>query len=98
MVRDEIIASLLGAKAKFEEQGVAHMALFGSRSRGEAHPHSDLDLLLDIPTNPNFSILELLTIEQMIEDQTGLATNVILKRSLTKEFEKSISADLVEVF
>ncbi len=32
--------------------GIAHLRLFGSTARGEASPHSDIELLADFETPP----------------------------------------------
>ncbi len=37
----------------FESEGVTHMALFGSRARGDNRPDSDVDLLIDIVPGRN---------------------------------------------
>jgi uncharacterized protein len=98
MQRDQIIKRLLNAKPMFEEHGVLHLAIFGSQARGDGHQGSDLDLLLDVPSNPNFSLLELALIEQMTESHIGLPTNAFLKRSLNPAFEATIAPDLVAIF
>lgn len=98
MKRDQIIAELLRAKPYFEEQGVIHLEIFGSQARGDAHPNSDLDLLLDVAAQSNFSLFELVDIEKLVEEKIGFQTNAYLKRSLNTSFKTSIEPDLVEVF
>ena len=48
MKRDEIIAKLREREADLRAQGVAHAALFGSIARGDDHPGSDIDILVDL--------------------------------------------------
>jgi uncharacterized protein len=47
MTRDEIIARLKAHEAEIKAEGVVHLALFGSRARGDARPDSDLDVLIE---------------------------------------------------
>jgi predicted nucleotidyltransferase len=46
-IRD-IIATLRRHEAELHRQGVTHAALFGSTARGDASPHSDIDILIDL--------------------------------------------------
>ena len=55
MTRDEIIARLRARKPEIRAKGVLHLALFGSRVRGDYRPDSDLDVLVDI--DPTLRIL-----------------------------------------
>ena len=48
MTREEIIARLRENEAELPSGGVAHAALFGSRARGDAHPDSDTNILIEI--------------------------------------------------
>jgi predicted nucleotidyltransferase len=41
--REVLIAELRALRPAFEREGVAHMALFGSRARGDNRPDSDVE-------------------------------------------------------
>jgi predicted nucleotidyltransferase len=57
MTRDEIIAKVREAAPALRAEGVAKLAIFGSRARGDAGPHSDLDVLIDIDPAASFRCL-----------------------------------------
>lgn len=48
MTRDEIIAKLREAAPALRAEGVTSLAIFGSRSRGDAREDSDLDVLVGV--------------------------------------------------
>jgi len=70
MTREEIIATIrknaAAIKAKRDQA-----CLFGSRVRGDNRPDSDIDGL-GVEPDASFSLLNLIGVEHIIEDATGL--------------------------
>ena len=94
----EVIAKLESLRAELETEGVEHLAIFGSRARGDNSQTSDLDLLVDAAPSSKFSILNLVGVEHIVADSTGLPANAFMRRSLDSSFRNSISSDVIEVF
>ena len=94
----EIVAKLESLRPVLEMEGVEHLAIFGSRARGDNAEASDLDLLIDVAPSHKFSILNLVGVEHIVADSTGLPANAFMRRSLDASFKSSISSDVVEVF
>ena len=98
MKNEALIEQLLKHRDRLRAQGVEHLAIYGSRVRGDARPDSDLDLLLDVPNGRKFSLLDLIGVEHMISDTTGFETHATMRRSLEPRFARRISDDIVEIF
>ena len=101
MTRAEIIARLQAHEADIKAKGVRHLALFGSRARGDSKPDSDLDVLVDIdPTLRRFSLLDLAAVKRRLDEILGLDTNIVERKTIKpgSKFAQRIADDVVEVF
>jgi predicted nucleotidyltransferase len=98
MERTTLIERLNAIRPALRDEGVEHLALFGSRARHDHGPESDLDLLLEIGPEGRFSILNLVGVEQLVEEATGIPANAFMRRSLEPEFRQSIAGDVIEIF
>lgn len=100
IAREELIAELQRLRPEFENRGVTHMALFGSRARRDNRPDSDIDLVIEIDdrVNSRFSLLDLAGIYSLIEDELGLESSLLMRRSLSDSFKKTVARDQVLLF
>ena len=98
MERSDIISALERIRPILSAEGIEHLSVFGSRARGDARPDSDLDILIDIDPQRRFSILDLVGVEHIVQDATGLPANAFMKRSLDSGFLRSIARDAIRVF
>lgn len=98
MSADPLIDRLRSMRDGLAGRGVAHLALFGSRARGDARPDSDVDLLVDVIPGRKFSLIDLLGVEQELAEHTGLPVSLVMRRSLDPDFRASIAADVIEIF
>ena len=79
-------------------ESVERVVLFGSRARGDNQPDSDVDLLVEVPEENSFSILNLIGVEHAVSDNLGLTANAVMRRSLRDSFRASIKPDIVDIF
>src|SRR5690348_6832999 len=96
--RDEILAGLRRLELSLRAKGVTHLAIFGSRSRGDARPDSDLDVLVDVDAclrNPLFIAFD---VQHIVQDALGLETQATLRGDLGAKVAERIADDLIEVF
>ncbi len=98
MQRAELIRLLNALRPQLEAEGVEHLALFGSRARGDNRSDSDIDLLVEVAENASFSILNLIGVEHLVSDNSGLRTQATMRRSLGEKFRSSIEPDILEIF
>jgi len=98
MTRDEIITKLRDTVPVLKAEGVTSLAIFGSRSRGDARPDSDLDVLIDVDPNVEFSLLDLVDVQHIVRDATGLETQATLRSDLDERMTERIADDIVKVF
>lgn len=96
--RDEVIAKLRSISTALRAEGVTGLGVFGSRARGDQCADSDLDILIDIDPLSRFSLLNLSGVGLLIEDTTGLKTQVSLRRALDDATRLRIADDLITVF
>jgi uncharacterized protein len=95
---DVIVERLRKIQPEIREQGVTRLAVFGSRARGDARTDSDLDILLDATSRGQMPPFDLFKVQHLIEDATGITTQISVRDMLKPRMAERISDDLVEVF
>jgi len=98
LTREELIARLKALEPKFRDEGVTRLALFGSRARGDNRPDSDVDVLIDVDPTRKFSLLDLVGVGHIIEDELLLDVHVTEKLGAEPRFMRKVAPDVVEVF
>ena len=68
--------------------GVRRVRLFGSVSRGDARPDSDIDLLVELA--PGRSLLDQVGFQQDVEELLGLPVDVVVEGGISPYLEASI--------
>lgn len=68
-----------------EKYAVEHLALHGSRLRGEAHPDSDIDILVDFEETEagrQVSLLDFIALKQELEELLGVPVDLGERKAL----------------
>ena len=95
---EEIIAKLREIAPAIKAEGVTRLAVFGSRARRDARPDSDLDILIETKNRGISPVFDLFKVTHLIEDATGLQTQISMQHLLKPRIAERIADDLTEVF
>jgi hypothetical protein len=76
MDKQDIIDRLRENEHALRERGVAHAALFGSRARGDHHPDSDIDIMVEIAADFPMDVFQYVGVVHAIEDLFPLPVDV----------------------
>jgi len=78
-----------------EKYHVAELAVFGSRSRTDASPQSDLDLLVTF--DPEASLFDLVGMELDLKERFGVEVDVVTPASIKPRIRDRILESAVSV-
>ena len=98
MTRDEIVTTVRKNAEAIKAEGVTKLAIFGSRVRGDNRPDSDIDILVEVAPDVSFSLLNLIGVQHIIGDATGLQAQATMRRSIPPRVAERIADDIFEVF
>jgi uncharacterized protein len=98
MDRTTIIERIKAKEAAIRKEGATHLYVFGSRARGDNKPASDLDIYVDYDPEGKFSILDLVGIKLLLEDELALDVHITTKSSLHPKLRGEIEAQSICVF
>jgi hypothetical protein len=75
--------------------GASRVRIFGSVSRGQASPDSDIDLLVHM--SEDRSLLDRIALIHDLEDMLGSSVDVVNDRALHPEIREAVLAEAVEL-
>jgi len=91
---DQIKQILTQKKPILAKAGIKEIGLFGSFVRGEQQPDSDLDILIDVERPATMDLLTLITLEQELSEDLGVAVDLVLKSMLRPSVGKGILSEV----
>ncbi len=95
MEREIVINILHQNQAEINSYGVKSLALFGSVARGEAHPDSDVDLLVEF--DRPVGLFGLIALQQRMEELLGRSVDLGTPDSLKTRIRSQVMEDCVYV-
>lgn len=96
--RDNIHTELKALERPLRERGLAALALFGSTARGTARPDSDVDVLIDIAPDVRFSLVDLVSVKDFLEDRLGRTVDVVTREGLDPGIRDRVIREARAVF
>ena len=98
MAVSDLTTQLGALEQAFRSRGATGFSVFGSRARGDHRPDSDLDGLIDYDPARRFSLLDLVAIERLIEEQLGIRADLTTRPALHPLLRERIEVEAVRVF
>jgi predicted nucleotidyltransferase len=98
MTRTEAVQKLKRCADAVKARGATSLYLFGSTIRGEAARYSDLDLFVDYNPGKKFSLVDLVDIKLLLEQELGIDVDVTTRDSLHPMLRNEIERTAVRVF
>ena len=96
MDRDAILRILNAQAPELRARGVASLSLFGSAARGQAGPHSDVDLLVEF-SSP-VGLFDFFRLQHWLEEILGVErVDLVEKEALRPSLRRDILAEAIHV-
>lgn len=95
---DDISAELKTLEKPLRDRGLTALALFGSTARGTSRPDSDVDVLIDIASGVRFSLVDLVSVKQYLEDKLGRKVDVVTREGLDPAIRDRVIREARAVF
>jgi putative addiction module CopG family antidote len=96
--KDEVVAELAALEKPLRQRGLTSLALFGSVVRGTARPDSDIDVLVDVTPDAQFSLIDLVAVMDFLEDQLGRRVDVVTRGGLEPVIRDRVLREAEAVF
>jgi hypothetical protein len=96
--RQEILARLKENEAPLRARGVAHAALFGSRSRGDQRPESDTDIMIEFDPAACVTVFDYAGLKEYIAGLLDGPVDVVNRDGLKPYIKPAATADAIYAF
>lgn len=95
---DNVRTKLKALEKPLRERGLTALALFGSTARGTARADSDVDVLIDIAADARFSLVDLVSVKDFLEDKLGRTVDVVTREGLDPAIRDRVLREARTVF
>ena len=98
MDRATVLAKLRRYEAELKAAGIVRLSLFGSVARGEASSDSDVDVMAEFDSGRQFSLLEMVHLENRLGDILGVRVDLTSVRAMKGRVRERAAREAVPAF
>jgi predicted nucleotidyltransferase len=98
MDRSTIVAKLREYEPELRAAGIMRLSVFGSVARGEMSAESDVDLMAEFDPARQFSLLDLVGLENRIADIIGTRVELTSQNALKERIRERVKREAVLAF
>ena len=92
---NDILSALRGERERlFTKHALTSMAVFGSAARGEQHPDSDVDIMVEFDTSKDYDFLDL---AEELQKLLKRKVDLVVRKGVRPWYMESIERDLCYV-
>jgi len=95
---EHIKKGLYDEKEFFSSLGIEKVGIFGSYIRGEAKPHSDIDILIDVAPDSSLTLFSLIDLEQRLSEKLKTKTDLVIRSDLKPNIGERILSEVEYVW
>jgi len=77
---------------------ISYAGVFGSFARGEDKAESDIDIMIRLKPESEFSLFDLIGVENELADQIGRKVDLATEKSIGKYIRESVFRDLQPIY
>ncbi len=98
MDKATVIAKLRAYEPELKAAGIVRLSLFGSVARGEASSQSDVDLMAEFDASKEFSLLDMVGLENRLADILGVRVDLTSAKALKDRVRERAAREAVLAF
>jgi len=98
MDRSTVIAKLREYEQELKAAGFVRLSLFGSVARGDESPESDVDLIAEFDASKQFSLLDIVGLENRLVDILGVPVDLTSAKALKDHLRERVTREAVLAF
>lgn len=98
MDQQDAIEILRRHETTLRARGVRHAGLFGSVARGNAGPHSDIDILIDLEPDAPLDVYTYTSIKRYIASLFPQRVDIVSRDALKPHLRRPTEADVLYAF
>ena len=98
MDKSIVVAKLREHEPELKAAGIVRLSIFGSVARGDSSAQSDVDLMAELDSSKQFSLLDMVRLENRLADILGAKVDLAPARALKDGIRERATREAVLAF